>query len=87
MVNFLGKANPGSLKLLQTVFSFVKKFIKPLEKCHTYIKFLYWLFKCIFQRVRKEKKVRQKLKRLMDKMDGKKEIKDSEESISQRMIN
>jgi hypothetical protein len=54
----LGKANSGSIRLLNIIFSFVKKFIKPLENSTKSTMFIYWFFKFIFARVQTEQRTK-----------------------------
>lgn len=68
--HILGKSNPGSIPLMDQVFYFLKRFVKPLENSSKAIGFLYNLLKGIFFRVEREKSTRVKLDKLLEKMKG-----------------
>ena len=66
--HILGKANPGSVDLLNQIFYFLKKFVKPLENSTKASGFIYNLLKGLFLRVEKERTTREKLEKLLEKM-------------------
>lgn len=60
----IGKRNKESIKIINTVFIFLRQFIRPLENSSYPIRFLNNFLTWIWKRITKEKEAREKLEKL-----------------------